>query len=460
MDAPTKKKLITSFFQSIPEEGETDVGDVDRYYVDRKLAQTRSDPIEQLRVHVTKARSAGAYLFSGLRGSGKTTELVRLQEKLETEDDCIVFYSDISCYINLRTPLGVEDTIFAILGALSDAYETKFGEDKTRESWWQRAVRFMNSTIKVEGWSAKAGAGGTGVELKGSLYAEPTFRQNLRKSLSNSADAFLRSAGEYADEIVRSARSRAASEDARVILIVDSLERVSAATGDEKKMFDGLKDVFFNQREKLRFPTLTIIYSVPPYLDAVIPGVAVGFSGGKTFGLPHFKVITRDDVGQPYSGGVDLMVAVIAKRFSDWDKVVAREHLETLAFQSGGNMRRFFNLVRQLLVEIQLASVPLPLAKSEGALVEAVLTMARDPYQWLSEQDWRWLNKIAGENQVRTESEADLPVVLRLFDTSLVLDYQNGERWYQILPLIRPLLSPSAAIEPNDEAPVEASSAA
>lgn len=33
---------------------------------------------------------------------------------------------------------------------------------------------------------------------------------------------------------------------------------------------------------------------------------------------------------------------------------------------------------------------------------------------------------------------ADLPPIIRLFDHSLVLDYQNGSPWYQVPPLVRP----------------------
>ena len=38
--------------------------------------------------------------------------------------------------------------------------------------------------------------------------------------------------------------------------------------------------------------------------------------------------------------------------------------------------------------------------------------------------------------------QKDLPAIIRLFDHSLVLDYRNGEAWYQVPPLVRRYASP------------------
>ena len=435
-----RKALLTRFFRALPDAGGTDAVENDKYYVDRKLGETSFDPVNELMTRVTMSEGAAAYLFSGMRGAGKTTELVRIGRLLENED-CVVFYTDIGNYINLRLPLGVEDTILAMLGALSDAFNLRFTQDVLGESYWSRFVNFLTRTnITVDEWKVKGDAAGAGLEVKGSLQTEPVFRQNLRRALNNSADAFLRDAREYAASLVSEACKLTGKQ--RVVLIVDSLERVSASTGDETKMFDGLKEVFFNQREKLRFDTLTVIYSVPPFLDAVIPGVAAGF-GGLTFGLPHFKVgrMEAQQEFKPNPEGVAQMLAVVKHRFPEWDKVLSQHFLERLAFESGGNVRRYFILIRDMLVKLQGSPFVLPLAAEQTRILDSVLQTAREPFQWFNDLDRLWLSKIARESKVSTAGPDDLPTVLRLFDTSLILDYRNGERWYQILPLVRPLLN-------------------
>ena len=438
-----RKALLTRFYRALPDQGSTDPEENRKYYVDRKLSETSFDPVAELMVRISMAEGAASYLFSGMRGSGKTTELVRMGRLLEENEHCAVFYTDIADYINLRVPLGVEDTILAMLGALSDAFEKRFDIDHAGESYWTRLVNFLTRTkIDVKDWAIKASVAEASAELKGSLNTEPTFRQNLRQALNGSADAFLRDAREYAASLVKKARTE--SDQKNVVLIVDSLERISAASGDETKMFDGLKEVFFNQREKLRFDTLTVIYSVPPYLDAVIPGVSQGF-GGITYGLPHFKVGKLNSAREFERGqdGIDQMIEIIDRRFAEWHQVLSRYALEELAFQSGGNVRRFLNLIRNLLVKLQSTTISLPLPSDQNQVVEAVLQTAREPFQFLSEADRTWLRKIAAESKISTTTQEDLPTVLRLFDTSLILDYRNGERWYQILPLVKPLLESS-----------------
>lgn len=435
-----RKALLTRFFRALPDKGSTDAEENRQFYVDRKPSESSLDPVGNLMLRISMVEGAASYLFSGMRGSGKTTELVRMGRLLEEKDNCAVFYTDISDYINLRVPLGVEDTIFAMLGALSDAFELRFGIDLTRESYWTRAVHFLTKTnIKVNGWTIKASILEASAELKGSLNTDPTFRQNLRKALNSNLDAFLRDAREYTASLVKKALEKTKGR-VKVVLIVDSLERVSAATGDEHKMFDGLKEVFFSQREKLRFDTLTVIYSVPPYLDAVIPGVANGFGG--TYGLPHFKVGKLNSSGQfeRSEDGIDQLIHVIDKRFVDWKDVLSRDTLAELAFQSGGNIRRYIDLIRDLLVRLQSTTFALPMGNEQYKFVEAVLQTAREPFQFLNEADRNWLRKIAKESKVTLSTQDELPTVLRLFDASLILDYRNGERWYQILPLVKPLL--------------------
>jgi hypothetical protein len=51
------------------------------------------DPIKQLEQRIKFADPESLSLFSGFRGSGKTTELFRLRKRLQ-EMDCTVLYAD------------------------------------------------------------------------------------------------------------------------------------------------------------------------------------------------------------------------------------------------------------------------------------------------------------------------------------------------------------------------------
>ena len=68
------------------------------------------------------------------------------------------------------------------------------------------------------------------------------------------------------------------------------------------------------------------------------------------------------------------------------------------------------------------------------------LSRKRPDLQWLTAEDRRWLNLIRqGRGEFAQEIkklEADFSPIIRLFDHSLVLNYQNGKPWYQAPPIV------------------------
>ena len=72
----------------------------EEYYVRSIHGLGDRDPVQELADQIDFADSAGAYLFTGNRGTGKTTELLRLGRLLQT-CGCEVFYADMTDYLNM-----------------------------------------------------------------------------------------------------------------------------------------------------------------------------------------------------------------------------------------------------------------------------------------------------------------------------------------------------------------------
>jgi len=67
-------------------------------YVENLHGGADRDPVQELANQIDLSDSAGAYLFTGNRGTGKTTELLRLATILH-DYDCEVFYADMAEYL-------------------------------------------------------------------------------------------------------------------------------------------------------------------------------------------------------------------------------------------------------------------------------------------------------------------------------------------------------------------------
>lgn len=70
---------------------------------------------------------------------------------------------------------------------------------------------------------------------------------------------------------------------------------------------------------------------------------------------------------------------------------------------------------------------------------QAILEETKN-YQWLNAQDRKWLAHCKTHSgnlaQNINELSTDLAPIIRLFDHSLVLNYQNGSIWYQVPPIM------------------------
>jgi hypothetical protein len=102
-------------------------------------------------------------------------------------------------------------------------------------------------------------------------------------------------------------------------------------SGDEAKLFNSLKEVFFNEPTRLQFASLFVVYSAPPYLHAVLPGVSNGFS--QSVALPNFKVIQRD--GSRNEDGICRMREIVDRRFPKWREILDETVMNHLAWMSG-----------------------------------------------------------------------------------------------------------------------------
>lgn len=134
------------------------------------------------------------------------------------------------------------------------------------------------------------------------------------------------------------------------------------------------------------------------------------------------------------------MLEIVDHRHADWRQILTEKVMEQLAWLSGGNVRRFFNLLRIVARKAALSRSTLPIDDPDAQPVSQALGEAARPRQWLTGPDRLWLKRFMEDSRNPAghiqDLAADLPSIIRLFDLSLDLDYQNGDVWYQVPPLV------------------------
>lgn len=393
----------------------------------------RIDPVVELADQIDFSDSAGAYLFTGNPGTGKTSELMRLAKRLR-EYQCEVFYVDMSEYLNLTQRVEVTDFLISVLGGLSEKAWDRFAVGVGRRSYFERIHSFLQSEVKFTGVSLPGGAG----ELKAALHQAPHFKEELQRRTRGHVQTLAKSAREFALEVVELVREKRAAPDMKVVLIVDSMERLRGV-GDSKdvhEVFKSTETLFGSHADLLRFPGLNVVYTIPPYLQALAGGLGSRYAGGRIYALPSVHVYECcPQVGerpQVSEDGVAKLLEIIERRFAGYREFFEDAQLRRLAQSSGGDIRDFLRMVRLAVTQAAGGEVPL----SDATIVHAEDAVRRDMLP-IAADDRQWLQKIANSHDTELPSLDQLHELARLLAGKYVLQYRNGEDWYAVHPLLR-----------------------
>jgi hypothetical protein len=230
-------------------------------------------------------------LFSGFRGTGKSTELHRLRQMLMSQGNTKVVLCDMEQYLNLTTPVDISDFLVSVAGALSDALEADpalLGKGMLKEGYWTRFKHFITTTkIELPDSSATGKAGDLGTGIKINLKADPSFRQQVQARLEGHLGALSSDVKSFMEECLKALRERH-GKDVRVVLLFDSVERIRGTSLNAEAVAASLETVFEGHADKLGFRYMHVVYTVPPWLKIKAPGVASLYDGSQQ--IPCVKV--------------------------------------------------------------------------------------------------------------------------------------------------------------------------
>jgi hypothetical protein len=404
------------------------------------------DPVLPLQRGIEFSPGGSLQLFSGFRGTGKSTQLIRLKLQLEAQKDLglrryCVLYADAFQYLQPSEPLELNEVLLVLAGAFSDALEKELGPNPARESYWTRFKNRLLNTgaeatelgLKSPGWLA---ALGVDVDIKLSLKNDPSFRQQLRKYLSEGYGQRLSDVTAFVEEGVKAVREKY-GDQVEVVYIFDSLEQMRGTTFNAQEVIQSLDSIFAGSLRELQFPYLHCIYTAPSWLKFTLPGLPVTL-------LPSIRLWKNTADRTPDQDGIRVMRRILLKRlgedgirrlFEDNAKTIegtAPWKVDRLITLSGGDFRELFRLIRECILRANALPVP-------ESVVEEAISVVRRSYLPLPEAESPWLRKIAEtrSDPLTDRSAEAVQRLTRALDTHVLFYFTNGEDWYDVHPLIR-----------------------
>lgn len=398
--------------------------------------EREDSPLDFMRLDFHKDLPPSIIFFTGHRGSGKSSALIRLLKHFK--EDYFVVYFDIEHNLD-KEKVNQIDLLY-LLGAT--VFQTAINEGLNPDSTHLRELAEAIYTVTYETKQKAKDEALNVVELVKGLFVfgARLLGAELGEKL---AEALLNPCSFTSGVSEEVARKR--EIEPRVQHIIDDINLIIADVNRlaEKPVLivvDGLDklrrpeqaELIFVESRALRGPVCRIIYTVPMLLFNS-PTFRAAQEGCKAYFLPNVKLYEKISDHQRYERGYKTLREVVTKRLQSLnlslEEVFEPEGLDLLIYKSGGLMRWFIELIQDACKIAQLRGLD---RVEHHAVQKAIDDFA---FQLTGSLP---MNMIKELQQVRREKRpSGSPESQELLQGLLIVAYRDGGiTWFDAHPLI------------------------
>ena len=415
----------------------------DPNYVDCREVRGDGDILEDLGIRLQRSNQKTCQLYSGHRGAGKSTELLRLKDSLEKQKFYVVYFAADEEDIESEDAQYTDILLACTRHLLEDLQ--KSADTGPLRNWlksrWQELKDLALTEISFEGLSVE-GQISQFAKLTANLRAEPTLRHKIRDKVNPHTVTLIAVLNEFLAE----AKKKLPNGCTQLAVIADNLDRIAPIIQEGGKT--NYDEIFVDRSEQLKALDCHLIYTVPISMLYSTRGTDLRDIYSDTHVLP--MVMVRTETGEVYQPGLEKIKEVICRRVKhvapelSFDKEVfdSPETLNQLCLMSGGHVRNLLLLTQDAIGR----TADLPISKRA---VQRAITQARDTYRRTVNHDqWGLLAEISRTKRVVNDDKYRSLLFNRCL---LEYRYLDGEgevqRWCDVHPLIRGIQEFKEAVE-------------
>jgi len=359
-------------------------------------------------------------LFTGLPGSGKTTELKRLEKRLQSRDRAklLTVFIDATEVIDTANPIEISDIVSSLIFRTEEEIIIKEGGDpktilekgsRARLWTWLKETNVNLKEIKI---------GGAGANLIFELKANQGLRSKVNETIQGHILQYIQKAREEFSFL--NERARKLGHDG-ICIIFDSLEKLRGMHSNWEQVLASAERIFSGGAPYLKFP-VHAIYTVPPALFAR-QADAIEF-------MPVIKIHDRNNV--PYKPGIDAMRELIRRRLPDHILnelfgVEFEAKAAKLIEWSGGYTRDLLRMLHGAFLEKQFPLPDSPFLRLRNEIWDAY-------HRLIFTSEYEWLARVAHKRKLVIEDDKHIQTAERLLLNNAVLRYLNDEDWFDLHP--------------------------
>ena len=449
---PTDLEILKNIYNSFDPFRPLPAGDP--VYVNCSAVRGEENILVDLGRHITFANRLTHQLYTGHRGSGKSTELLRLKADLEQQGYLVVYFDAPKSDIDPEDAQ-YTDILLACTHNLLKALKDKANEDPIWQWLKSRKTELMDALQSDVSLGDHISVDLPFSKLTATLKVSPTARAQIRKIVEPHTPLLIEALNSFIKEAMTQTSQKTIN---KLVLIVDSLDRIPLILRENEP--SNHDQIFIHRSEQLKMLGCHVIYTVP--ISMVYSGRGNDLRAiydAEISVLP--MVIVRNQKGEVNKEGLDVMHKLVRQRVFHENGVDptmqlvgdifdTQETLDQLCLMSGGHLRNLMQMAQEAIK--RTATLPISKKAVRIAITKARSTCRNTVYDY----QWPLLAKVG---QTKTILNDD-PHRELLFNRC-ILEYRdienedienedknpNNPGWHDVHPLLRGVKEFRSALE-------------
>ncbi|MDJ1176093.1 P-loop NTPase fold protein [Roseofilum capinflatum] len=401
----------------------------DPRYVDCRSVRGDEDVVKDLGRTVRRSQAFTYQLYSGHRGSGKTTELLRLKKDLEDRHHKVVYFAadeeDLSVQDAQYT-----DILLACTRHLLE--ELKNADSQPILSWLQDRLQDLKEVmlmeIKVDQLNLEVGLQ-MFAKLTAAVRMEPGQRQKIRELVEPHTETLIEALNAFIAD-----GKQHLPEKTKLLVIADNLDRIVPIFQENGR--SNHEEIFLDRNEQLKALNCHIVYTVP---------ISFIYSRWATelhvnYGIPQVlpSIMVRQKNNDPDDKGLEILRNLIKRRVPERlrDNFVpevfeSEQIFRQLCLMSGGYVRDFIQLMQEAIKKTDTLPI-------QARAVQRATDNLRDVYRRAVEANqWEILREVHQSKDIEND-----PIERSLLFNRCLLEYryfdEKGDKqtWYDVHPVL------------------------
>jgi energy-coupling factor transporter ATP-binding protein EcfA2 len=391
------------------------------------------ETLARLSTVVKNADDNAKMIFTGHRGCGKSTLLFKFADNMENTGNYLVAFFSVADFIEMSDVNHVNILYSIAITLLNKANEIK---DVTISQEAKNSLIDSLITTKTEKYTkdikSQLGLGGNFFQIiTAMLKSEAGFREEIKKTYEPKVSELAKKADEIA-ALMKAATNK------KILVVIDDLDKLDLELVDK---------IYKNNINSLCLPGFQIVYTIP--ISAIRDQQLLGILNGQINKILYMKLAKFFKKGEsrlpdtlPDQHSITVFSNIVKKRLPE--ELIEPETLQKIVLKSGGVLRELVRIARECCLQCSLLLEEEPEQtdiKINQEILQAAITDLRNEFaRPLGSKELEILEKTYRNNNWNNIENVSNDDFLNLLHGLDVLEYENGDVWYDVHPIVVEIL--------------------